>query len=238
MTLTYSPKSIPSVALMIFLSGIISASVGFASEKPASNLRKMQEVLSTSGYNLSTLFSMLKGRSGKGWVKVVEDPEAAKNHKGFTKFQVILDSSKVKMDKKCKIQAPVLILNVEEIAENQTKVSVDQSSLFYGRTLEQLFTDNEAIFSEPEFSDSKKNIFAFNVVAPESMEFFALSLRLNTNPRDDEDFGTIDLLFNDYTFGLTVYKGDDDSGALFDLGGLNRTKYDNDLPNLEVKCND
>lgn len=238
MTGPLSCKTTKGLALMVIAANIINISIAGVAKASPVGFSKMEKVLPTDGYNVSTLFSTLRMSNGKKWVEIKEDAEAEKLGKGFTKFQVILDTTKIAMSDKCKTQAPILVLNVEEIAKKKTRVSVDQSSVFYGQTLEQLFSQNEAKFNAPGFSNSKKNVFAFDVVAPSSMSLFGLTLKLNTNPDDDEDFGSVDLTFSDFTLGLSVYDGDDDSGRSLDIGGINRTQYDNDLPRLSVKCND
>jgi hypothetical protein len=171
-------------------------------------------IVSVSSYSLNASLWAFAMGNGKGWTTIRGD---------FQSFQMTLNPKMIS-GQKCGADAPTLVLNFTKINETQTRVQVDASTVFYGRSLQQLFAGNQKTLQKGE-----TNIFDFEAIAVQSLGLFALNLKFNTNPRDEEDFGKISLVIDDGAVKFSAYDGDDDGGQRFTAQGMNT---------LKVTCSD
>lgn len=191
---------------------------------------KLTSVVNQSSYSLKqALWQLVHTSNGKGWT-VLEG-------ENYDSYKLIINAHQaIGMTSACLTQAPILILNFKALGENRTQVQVDLDSNFYGQTLRQLFTANNKLMAEDKDIDSDKNVFRYEVISAKAITLFGLYLRVNTNPKDDEEFGDIALSFSEHSIDLSVFDGDDDGGKSLVIAGANKYLQDTALPNLNIFC--
>lgn len=180
--------------------------------------------LDSDSYGTKTTVDYFTRSNGRGWSTLTGD---------WDSFQLTLNPQAIKnMNEKCRAQAPKLILNFTKLNDSKMRISVDPSSVFYGKTLASRFKENA-----PKLAAGDSNIWDFEAVTMKKMNLLGLTMKLNTNPADEEDLGQISLSITGTSVSLSVYNGDDDGGQSFEVRGVNDSVlYDNKMPVLEVLC--
>jgi hypothetical protein len=159
---------------------------------------------------------------GRGWSTVIGD--------SFDSYRLILEPGKAKdMIQKCEKNVPRIVLNFSETNDKQMRIQLDPSSIIQGKSIQERIKEVQAL-------GKKDFVISFDATASENIDALALQMKFETDPRDAEDFGEIELSFSMRTIDLETFDGDDDDGSMFVVAGASLVNYDGTMPKLHISC--